>query len=209
VDVHVDVGSRPALERSSPHEGTAAGLSPSRLLVLGVASGLAGGIALAMPVVVWDWERLGHRALELPMAATAWLFGLTHFSHERNLWWPIVLGLMLLAAYCAVSGVLFATLADRVFKLSRPASTLAAGAGWSFVSFMFFWYMLLPIARDGVPFRAPTRGLELFAAPSWVWILGFTLLGLVTAACYAALRRSPVVQREEVRVERRRLTHAA
>jgi hypothetical protein len=27
-----------------------------------------------------------------------------------------------------------------------------------------------------------------FVAPNWVWILGFTLLGLATGACYRALR---------------------
>ena len=59
-------------------------------------------------------------------------------------------------------------------------------AVWSFVSFMFFWYMLLPIARDGAPFRQTAAGAAA-AAPNWVWILGFALSGLASGACYCAL----------------------
>ena len=59
------------------------------------------------------------------------------------------------------------------------------------MGFIFFWYMLLPIARDGAPFRAPAFDPLLFTAPNWVWILGFTLSGLVIAVGYAALRRHP------------------
>lgn len=184
-------------------------LPPRRLLAIGVASGIAGGIAMAVPVVIWDWVRSSHKALELAMAATAWPFGLTHFSNDQNLWWPIVLGAILIAAYWAVSGVVFTALVDRFVRVSRPAAALAAGAAWSFVSFVFFWDMLLPVARDGVPFRASATGLELFTAPNWVWILGFTLLGVVTAACYTMLRHSPVVERERMRVDQRHLRHAA
>ena len=184
-------------------------LPPRRLLAIGVASGIAGGLAMAVPVVIWDWVRSSHRALELAMAATAWPFGLTHFSNGQNLWWPIVIGVILLAAYWAVSGVVFTALVDRFVRVSRPAAALAAGAAWSFGSFIFFWDMLLPVARDGVPFRASASGPGPFTAPSWVWILGFTLLGVVTAACYTALRHSPVVEREQVQVEHRQLRHAA
>jgi hypothetical protein len=176
-------------------------LPASRVLEVGIASGILGGLALAVPVVIWDWARSSHRALELPMAATAWLFGLEHFSHDVNLWWPIVLGTAVLAVYWAASGVAFAALADRFSRLSHPAWTIVAGAAWSFVSFMFFWYMLLPVARDGVPFRASSVDPLLFTAPNWVWILGFTLSGLVIAGCYAALRRSPVAGREQRRTD--------
>jgi hypothetical protein len=75
--------------------------------------------------------------------------------------------------------------------LSAPTS-LALGAVWSFVSFMLFWYMLLPIARDGAPFRATAFGE--FVAPNWVWILGFTLSGLATGVCYWALSRREASQ---------------
>jgi hypothetical protein len=209
VDIHIGVGSRHAGAMSSPHEGTHAELPPLRLLAVGVVAGLTGGIALAAPVVIWDWIRTGHRALELPMAATAWLFGLTHFSDARNLWWPIVIGAVLLAAYWAVSGVAFASLADRFLRVSRPGSILAAGAAWSFVSFIFFWYMLLPIARAGVPFRA-SAGAGRFTAPDWTWILGFTLFGLVTALWYATMRSRPALLAEGRIGERSaRLHHAA
>lgn len=45
-----------------------------KVLATGVGSGLIGGIALAAPIVIWDWAQSGHKALELPMAATSWLF---------------------------------------------------------------------------------------------------------------------------------------
>jgi hypothetical protein len=162
-----------------------------------IVAGLAGGVALAVPLVVWDWAHAAHRALELPMAVTAWVFGLQHFSHEHNLWWPIVLGAALLGLYAVVSGLAFAGLADRVFGLTTPVASLVGGAAWGFVSFMFSWYMLLPIARDGSPFRTTPADPTLFVAPDWAWILGFTLLGLVTGAMYAALRPPLVVESED------------
>jgi uncharacterized integral membrane protein len=176
------------------------GLGMNEVLAVGTGSGLLGGIALAAPIVIWDWVRAGHRAFELPMAATAWLFGLQHFSHERYLAWPLVIGIALLAVFVALTGVAFTALADRVYGARRPLSSLAAGFAWGFVTFIFFWDMLLPIARGGAPFRA-APGAAGFVAPTWVWILGFTLLGLLTAASYALLRTSRA--REDATVEGR------
>ena len=170
--------------------------SATGLLAVGVASGLLGGLALAVPIVIWDWVRSSHRALELPMAATAWPFGLDHFSHDQNLWWPILLGIVLLAAYWALAGVVFVALADRTYRVSHPAAAILAGAAWSFVTFIFSWYMLLPVARDGAPFRSTIADPRLYTAPTWVWILGFTLSGLVIGAFYGAFRQSAVLQRE-------------
>ena len=137
------------------------------------------------------------------------LFGLAHFSNDQNLWWPIVLGVIILAAYWAVSGVVFTALVDRFVRVSRPAAALAAGAAWSFVSFIFFWDMLLPIARDGAPFRSASGVVGV--APNWVWILGFTLFGVATGVGYWALHTSPA--RGEVTGERETtrspLQHAA
>jgi hypothetical protein len=184
-------------------EGERAGsrrLGTTDLLAVGIGSGLFGGIALAAPIAIWDWVRTGHRAFELPMAATAWLFGLQHFSHQRYLAWPLVIGAALLVAYAVFSGLAFTALADRVYRATRPLASLAAGGAWAFVSFIFFWDMLLPIARDGAPLRATPGAARVFVAPTWVWILGFTLLGFVTGACYAALRTSPAG--DEVREER-------
>jgi hypothetical protein len=162
--------------------------------VSGIVSGLVGGIALAIPLVIWDWAHTAHRALELPMAATAWLFGLQRFSREQNLWWPIVLGVVVVGVYSG--GLAFAGLADRVFALESPASSVVGGVVWGFVNFAFFWYILLPIARDGAPFRATLVDPALYVASNWVWILGFTLFGLVTGAVYAAIHRPQLVERE-------------
>jgi hypothetical protein len=41
---------------------------------------------------------------------------------------------------------------------------------------------------DGSPFRATAAFPDLFVAPNWVWILSFTVFGLVIGAAYAALR---------------------
>jgi len=177
-------------------------LSSRGVVAVGVTAGLLGGIALAAPVVIWDWVRTGQRALELPMAATSWLFGLDHFSHDENLWGSIVLGAILLAVYWAVSGIAFTALAERVEPPLGVAWAIVAGAAWSFASFIFFWYMLLPIARDGAPFRASTADPLLFTAPNWVWILGFVLSGLAIAGSYAALRGSPAFRRQQQRADR-------
>ena len=165
-------------------------LAARQLVAVGIGSGLLGALALAVPIVLWDWSRDGHRAFEYAMAPTAWLFGLQHFSNTHYDGWSLVFGIALLAAYGAISGIVFTALADRVFGVVRPLPSLGAGLVWSFVSFIFFWDMLLPIARNGVPFRVvPTAAA--FVAPNWVWILGFTLFGLATGACYAVLRASP------------------
>jgi hypothetical protein len=177
-------------------------LSSRGVLAVGVTAGLVGGIVLAVPVVIWDWVRTSHHALELPMAATAWLFGLDHFSHDENLWGSIVLGAILLAVYWAASGIAFTALAERLERPLRSGWAIVAGAAWSFVSFVFFWYMLLPIARDGAPFRAPAFDPLLVTAPNWVWILGFTLSGLGIAGSYSALRGSPAFRREQRRADR-------
>jgi hypothetical protein len=142
---------------------------------------------MAVPLVVYDWVKAGHAALELPMAVTGWLFGLEHFAQNGYRWWPIVIGAALLIAYLLVSGLVFAGLADRVFTVETLAGSLAAGFAWAVASFMFFWYMLLPIARDGAPFRA-TAASTLLVAPTWVWIVGFVALGLASGLAYRAVR---------------------
>jgi hypothetical protein len=38
--------------------------------------GLLGGLMMTVPLLLWDWVKSSHLALELPAAATSWLFGL-------------------------------------------------------------------------------------------------------------------------------------
>jgi hypothetical protein len=179
-------------------------------VAVGLGSGLLGGIALVVPIVLWDWARQGHQAFELPMGVTAWLFGLQHFSHDNYGAWSLVVGVAILVGYSALSGLVFTGLADRVFGIAGPLASLAAGFAWGFVSFIFFWDMLLPIARNGAPLRAAPAAVG-FVAPNWVWILGFTLFGLVTGAGYWALHTSPVRGEAtgEERTTRSPLQHAA
>lgn len=163
-----------------------------RLTKVGLAAGIVGGLAMGAPLLIYDWARSSHSALELPMAVSGWLFGLSHFAQNGYRWWPIVIGALFLLAYWGALGLAFAGLADRVYRVATLTGSLALGAVWGFVSFMFSWYMLLPIARDGAPFR-PTAGGG-FVAPTWVWILGFTLSGLTTGVCYRALRMRETTQ---------------
>jgi hypothetical protein len=169
--------------------------STRRLTASGIAAGVVGGLVLAVPLFIYDWAKASHSALELPTAAASWLFGLEHFTRNGYQWWPIVLGAFFLLAFWGALGVAFAGLADRVYHVRTRAGMLALGALWSFVSFMFFWYMLLPIARDGAPFRATAVAPDEFVATPWVWILGFVLAGLATGLSYWRLRmREPLTQ---------------
>jgi hypothetical protein len=161
--------------------------SSGRLTATGIAAGIGGGLVLAAPLAVYDWAKASHSALELPMAVFGWLFGLNHFARNGYHWWPIVIGALFLLAYWSVLGLAYAGLADRVYRVHTLAGSLMLGAVWSFASFMLFWYMLLPIARDGAPFRMTAAAAGAFVGPNWVWILGFALSGLATGACYRML----------------------
>jgi hypothetical protein len=137
------------------------------------------------------------------MAATAWVFGMSHFTQNGYEWGSIVVGMLLLAGYAIASGAIFGGIADRFLRLRTLPETIGAGFAWGFVSWLFFWYTLLPIAHDGAPFYstvvtgAVTTPLGLVGivsavsvAPIWVFVLAFAVLGLVTALAYAALTRT-------------------
>lgn len=172
----------------TPREAT----GTRRLAGVGLAAGIGGGLMLAAPLVIWGWVRESHSALEYPMAVTGWLFGLEYFGQNEYRWWPIVIGALFLLAFWAVLGLAFAGLAGRVYRVRTLPGSLALGGVWSFVSFMFVWYMVLPIARDGAPFRLTAAGE--YVAPTWVWVLGFTLAGFTTGIGYRALRSRSAAQ---------------
>jgi hypothetical protein len=159
-----------------------------RRIAAGVSVGLTGGALMAAPIVLYDWLKAGHAALELPMATTGWFFGLDHFVQNGYRWWPIVIGAVLLIAYWILSGLAFAGLAGRVFDIKTLLGGLAGGFAWGIASFVSFWYVLLAIARDGAPFRA-TATSSVLVAPNWVWILGFVVSGLASGLAYRALGR--------------------
>ncbi len=167
--------------------------STGRLAAAGAEAGLAGLVVLAAPLVIYDWAKASHSALELPMAVTGWLFGLDHFTRNGYHWWPIVIGALFLIGYCALMGIAFAGLAGRVYRIGSLAGALALGAAWSIASFLFFWDMLLPIARDGAPFRETIVAPAEFAAPAWVWILAFAVFGLGTGIAYRLLARRTAI----------------
>ena len=169
------------------HEVPFRTLVSSRRIAAGVTIGLTGGAFLAAPLVVYDWVKVAHSALELPMAVTAWLFGLDHFVQNGYDWRSIVVGAVFLIVYCVLFGLAFAALADRVFAIATWVGSVAAGFVWGIAGFVFFWYVLLAIARDGAPFRA-TSTSSVLVAPNWVWILGFVASGLASGVAYRALR---------------------
>jgi hypothetical protein len=176
------------------------GRSPSAVAVpartraaIGTAIGLAGGIAMAVPIVLYDLFSSSHSVWELPMAATSWVFGLSHFTQNGVQWWSVVIGTLLLAAFAIACGEIFEALADRFLRVRTTAETVGTGLAWGFVSWLFVWYTLLPIAHDGAPFYATVTSLALplgtvSVAPIWTFVLGFALLGLATSYSYRLLR---------------------
>jgi|SRR5579884_3902497 len=172
-------------ETRLPEQAAAA---PTKAAVA-VATGLAGAVGMAVPIVLYDWFASGHSALELPMAATSWLFGLTHFAQNGYQWGSIVVGLLLLAAYGIVHGIVFGGIAERFVSAETPTEAVGVGTAWGFVSLVFFWYVLLPIARGGAPFHA-TAVSAAFVAPFWVFVVAFAVLGIVTAVTFRSLWRT-------------------
>ena len=163
-------------------------LTSAEWIETGVGAGILAGLVMAVPLLLWDWRASSHLALELPTAATAWLFGLQHFSHQTYHFWPIVLGFAFLCLYWGASGVAFTGIADRLYGITGIGRSLVLGAAWSVVNYILFWYMLLPIARNGAPFRATASSPALFVAPDWVWVIAFTTFGLAVGAFYVVLR---------------------
>ena len=177
---------------------TSAVAHPTRTkAAIGTAVGLAGGIAMAVPVMLYGWVSSSHSVWELPMACTSWLFGLSYYTQNGVQWWSVVVGFLLLGAYAIASGEIFEVVSDRFLHLSTTLETLGAGLAWGFVSWLFFWYTLLPIAHGGEPFYATPTSFILplgttttfSVAPIWVFVLGFALLGIATSFTYRNLRR--------------------
>lgn len=158
----------------------------------GIVAGILGGLVAGATVVLWDWAHSAHSALELPMAVSAWLFGLEHFEPNGYVWWAIVVGALFLIGFWALLGLAFAWLAERAYEIRRLGGALAGGAAWSFLTFVFTWYMLLPVARDGAPIQQ-TVAQTGQVAPMWIWILSYVALGISTGLAYwaLALRRRP------------------
>jgi hypothetical protein len=167
---------------------------------IGTTIGLIGGLAMAIPIILWDWASESHTALDLFMAVTAWVFGLSNYTQNGYDWGSIVVGMLLLAGYAIASGAIFGGIADRFLRLQTLPETIGAGFAWGFVSWLFFWYTLLPIAHGGAPFYPTvlvgsielplsTVGVAttLSVAPVWVFVLAFAVLGVATSLAYRRL----------------------
>jgi len=173
--------------RRSIFESTTVELPVRSKAAIATVAGFAGALGIVVPVVLYGWFNSGHTALELPMAATSWAFGLDHFAQNGYLWGSIVVGALLLAGYGVLHGVVFGGIADRFLMLRTLPETVGAGLAWGFVSWLFFWYTLLPIARGGAPFRLIGPS-SLFVAPLWVFVGGFAVSGVSTALAYRSTR---------------------
>lgn len=164
-------------------------LAPGRKAVVAIACGVAGGLGMAVPIVIYDWASAAHSALELPMAAAAWLFGLSHFTQNGYQWWPIVIGTAFLLVFWVLLGAVFGAIADRFLGPRTLPEILGIGLAWGFFAWLLSWYTVLPIARDGAPFRA-TAASTLSVAPNWVFIVASAVLGLVTSLAYWAYEKA-------------------
>jgi hypothetical protein len=51
--------------------------SSGRLMLVGLAAGVGGGLVMAAPLVIYDWVKASHSALELPMAVARGCSGST------------------------------------------------------------------------------------------------------------------------------------
>jgi len=188
METHADQSDHRYLRLTEATARRTTRLTPAEWIETGVGAGMLAGLVMTLPLLLWDWAKSSHLALELPTAATAWLFGLQHFSHQTYRFWPIVLGFAFLCVYWGASGVAFTGIADRLYGITGIGKSLVLGAAWSVVNYIFFWYVLLPIARDGAPFRATVSSPALFVGPDWVWVVAFTAFGLAVGAFYALLR---------------------
>jgi hypothetical protein len=188
LEVHADHTDHLYLRAPQTTSRSSTRLTRVEWIETSVATGLLAGVVMTLPLLLWDWTKSSHLALELPTATTAWLFGLQHFSHQAYHFWPVVLGFGFWCLYWIASGFAFTGIAGRVYAITGFGKSLALGAAWSVVNFIFFWYMLLPIARNGAPFRATASTPGQFVAPDWVWILAFTAFGLAVGLFYAWLR---------------------
>jgi hypothetical protein len=155
-----------------------------------VAGAEIGAVALgvfAAPVVIYDWARSSHSALELPMAVTGWLFGLEHFVQNDYRWGSIAVGAVILAVVWLVGGLAFGAIADRELELKSLAASIVDGAVWGVAALVLAGVVTL-MGHGGAPFR-PTAVTDAFAAPGWVWAVAFVASGLASGLSYAAVRR--------------------
>ncbi len=78
MEAHAQFRRRPRLPHV--HVGQRQATGVGRLTLVGLLAGIGGGLAMAAPLVIYDWAKASNSALELPMAVTAWLFGLDHYA---------------------------------------------------------------------------------------------------------------------------------
>jgi hypothetical protein len=123
---------------------------------------------------------------------------MSHFEANGFDGWSVLVGVLLLAGFAIACGGVFEFLGDRAMRLRAGVDFVAAGLGFGLATWLFTWYTLLPIARDGAPFHETaivmslplsTLAATVTVAPVWTFVLGFALLGLTTASVYRSLRR--------------------
>jgi uncharacterized membrane protein YagU involved in acid resistance len=157
-----------------------------RILLVGAAAGVAGGLAMAAVEMIYGWASSAHTAWDAPMGIWADIGGLNHFGRPVDHIGPIVLGIgghMLNAIFV---GVVFVALVRLLrYPTAAPVLGAAFGAGlWALQR-----YVLLPI-------NTPEDKLFTTAtiSPPWVWWLAHLALGTTIGLVYLLLEpRRPVV----------------
>ena len=167
------------------------GVLPARSKAfIATTAGLAGGLGMALPIVIYGWLNAGHSALELPdgrhvVAVRAPALrperlpvGIDHRRHPAP-------GRLRHRQRSGLRGDCQSVPRDAdAHRDARRGHRFGGFVGW-----LFFWYTLLPIARGGAPFHIAAAS-ALFVAPTWVFLVGFAILGVVTALTYRLLRHS-------------------
>lgn len=154
-----------------------ANISPlNQSLVRGALGGLAGGMMLAMFAMV---VATGEDGFWAPVRGiTSVVFGDEHYGGGFA-FGPVFVGLMAHMVNSMMLGGLFAVVASRILK--RPSFASAVSFG---VAFGLMVWLAMVVIVSGI-----LQSSDLFAdaIPSWAWIAGHAVFGMVTGAVWSRL----------------------
>jgi hypothetical protein len=152
-----------------------------RAILVGVATGAAGGMAMAGVEMIYGWASSAHTAWDAPMGIWAYIGGLNHFGHPANHVWPILLGIGGHMTNSIFVAIVFVGL---LRALRDPPGAALLGAGYGVVLWALQRYVFLPInTPEG---RLFTTGA---ISPSWVWWIAHVALGTTIGLVYLLLER--------------------
>jgi hypothetical protein len=172
-------------------------LMTKRMLVFGVAAGVAAGMAMAAVEMVYGWASSAHTAWDAPMGIWAYVGGLGHFGRPVDHIGPIVLGIGGHMLNAILVSIVFVAL---VRGLHNPVPAPIVGAAYGAVLWALQRYVFLPINTPED--RLFTTGV---ISPPWVWWLAHLALGTTIGLVYVLLRgerRGATAMRDAARPKR-------